>query len=47
MEYQTLLLETPEPGLGVITLNRPHRLNAMSLQMLDDLYALYRCVRKG
>jgi 1,4-dihydroxy-2-naphthoyl-CoA synthase len=41
MNYQTLLFETPEPGLGLITLNRPDRLNAMSLQMLDDLYALY------
>ena len=41
MNYQTLLFETPEPGLGLNTLNRPDRLNAMSLQMLDDLYALY------
>jgi enoyl-CoA hydratase len=42
MDYQTLLFETPEPGLGVITLNRPERLNAINFQMLDDLYALFR-----
>jgi enoyl-CoA hydratase len=35
------LFETLEPGLGVITLNRPERLNAINLQMLDDLYALF------
>lgn len=42
MDYQTILFEEPEPGLGVLTLNRPERLNAINLQMLDDLYALFR-----
>ena len=36
MAYETLLYETTEP-LALITLNRPERLNAISLEMLEEL----------
>jgi enoyl-CoA hydratase len=41
MEYQTIKFDEPQPGLGLLTFNRPERLNAISLEMLDDLYHLF------
>jgi len=41
MEYNTIKFEEPEPGLGILTFNRPERLNAISMEMLDDLYAIF------
>lgn len=36
MTYETILLERSAP-VWLLTLNRPHRLNAMSQTMLDEI----------
>ncbi|MCP4668124.1 MAG: enoyl-CoA hydratase/isomerase family protein, partial [Deltaproteobacteria bacterium] len=41
MEFRTIKFEEPEPGIGCMTLNRPDRLNAINLDMLEDLHALF------
>ncbi|MBW1847551.1 MAG: enoyl-CoA hydratase/isomerase family protein [Deltaproteobacteria bacterium] len=46
MEYKTITFEEKEPGIGLIVLNRPERLNAANVEMLDDFYALFDNLRK-
>jgi enoyl-CoA hydratase len=41
MSYETILYDT-DGATATITLNRPHRLNSMVPQMLDDLDAAVR-----
>jgi enoyl-CoA hydratase len=43
-----LLLEEPEPGIAVLTLNRPDRLNALSWSLIDALHgALEELAHRG
>ena len=35
--YETLLRESPGDGVVQVTLNRPDRLNAMTVTMFDEL----------
>jgi enoyl-CoA hydratase len=37
MTYETLTYDEPQDGIGLVTLNRPHRANAMSRPMLREL----------
>ncbi len=39
MTYETLTLEQPEPGIQLLTINRPKALNALSPQLLQELFA--------
>ena len=37
MTYETLIVETPQPGVTLIRLNRPDALNALNSQLLGEL----------
>ena len=37
MNFETIKFELMENGIGILTLNRPEKLNAMSFQMFEDL----------
>ena len=39
--YQTLLFEVRKPGIGLLTMNRPDVLNALSIQTFQELNALF------
>ncbi|MHB1445353.1 MAG: enoyl-CoA hydratase/isomerase family protein [Acidimicrobiales bacterium] len=41
----TVTREEPKPGVAVLTLNRPDRLNAMSHELLSDLHAALDDIR--
>lgn len=36
--YETILFSEPERGVGLITLNRPERLNAITWQLVDEVH---------
>ena len=41
MEFETIKFELQEDGIGILTLNRPDKLNAMNFQMIEDLHAIF------
>ncbi|MFQ5567243.1 MAG: enoyl-CoA hydratase-related protein [Paracoccaceae bacterium] len=41
LTFETLLVETPEPGILLVTMNRPERLNAMNTAMMTELRDLF------
>ncbi len=45
-DYETIALEELESGVLVVSLNRTHRLNALNLQMMDDLLDLWTTLRE-
>ncbi len=38
MDFETIKFELLENGIGILTLNRPDKLNAMSFQLFEDLH---------
>ena len=40
MDFETIQFELREDGIGIITLNRPEKLNAISFQMEEELHEL-------
>ena len=44
MTYETVLLEEREPGIWLLTINRPKQLNALAPQVLTDMAEATRAV---
>ena len=40
MELETIKFELREDGIGILTLNRPDKLNALNFQMIEDLHSI-------
>ena len=40
MNFETIKFELKDNGIGILTLNRPEKLNAMSFQMIQDLHTI-------
>ena len=41
MTYETIEYEAKEPGIGILSLNRPRRYNSVSYQMIEELEAFW------
>ena len=47
MNFETIKFDLQENGIGLLTLNRPEKLNAMSFQMIEDLNKLFDHLKKA
>ena len=45
MEYQTLLYTLDQDGIALIKINRPHKLNALNAQVVDELKRCFEEMR--
>jgi enoyl-CoA hydratase/carnithine racemase len=46
LDLETMTLERPAPSIAVLTLNRPDRLNAMTMRMFDELMAVPQALKE-
>ena len=46
MAYDYLLYDVKD-GIGVVTLNRPERRNALSMALLEELLDIFKIIGKG
>ena len=46
MKFNTIIYDNPQDGIGRITLNRPERLNAINLDMLEELHSLFEDLKE-
>jgi len=42
MEYETITYETPEKGIGILTLNRPKHYNSINHKMMEELEVFWK-----
>ena len=42
MEYATITYETPEKGIGILTLNRPKHYNSINHKMMEELEVFWK-----
>ena len=41
MNFETIIFDLQENGIGILTFNRPEKANAISFQMVKDLHSLF------
>lgn len=47
MVFRNIEFNEPEPGVGCLMLNRPDCLNALSIEMVEEVHALFRELRRN